>query len=40
VRANVRTPFEVVGDLYAQAGSNEVGGARLLEMMEEFDLPT
>ena len=38
VRANVRTPFEVVGDLYAQAGSNEVGGARLLEMMEEFDL--
>jgi N-methylhydantoinase B len=39
VRANVRTPFEVVGDLYAQAGSNEVGGARLLEMMEEFDLP-
>ncbi len=39
VRANVRTPFEVVGDLYAQAGSNDVGGARLLEMMEEFDLP-
>jgi N-methylhydantoinase B len=39
VRANVRAPFEVVGDLYAQAGSNEVGGARLLEMMEEFDLP-
>ena len=39
VRANVRTPFEVVGDLYAQAGSNEVGGMRLLEMMEEFDLP-
>ena len=38
VRANVRTPFEVVGDLYAQAGSNEVGGARLLEMMDEFDL--
>jgi N-methylhydantoinase B len=38
VRANVRAPFEVVGDLYAQAGSNEVGGARLREMMEEFDL--
>ena len=38
VRANVRTPFEVVGDLYAQAGSNEVGGERLLEMMNEFDL--
>jgi N-methylhydantoinase B len=38
VRANVRTPFEVVGDLYAQAGSNDVGGARLVEMVEEFDL--
>src|SRR3712207_2563432 len=38
IRANVRTPFEVVGDLYAQAGSNDVGGAWLLEMIEEFDL--
>src|ERR671911_722435 len=38
IRANVRTPFEVVGDLYAQAGSNDVGGARLTEMLEEFDL--
>jgi N-methylhydantoinase B len=38
IRANVRAPFEVVGDLYAQAGSNAVGGARLLEMIEEFDL--
>jgi N-methylhydantoinase B len=38
VRANVRAPFEVVGDLYAQAGSNDVGGERLVEMIEEFDL--
>ena len=38
IRANVRAPFEVVGDLYAQAGSNDVGGARLLEMIEGFDL--
>jgi N-methylhydantoinase B len=38
IRANVRAPFEVVGDLYAQASSNDVGGARLLEMIEEFDL--
>ena len=38
LRANVRTPFEVVGDLYAQAGSNDVGGARLIEMLEEFGL--
>jgi N-methylhydantoinase B len=38
IRANVRAPFEVVGDLYAQAGSNDVGGERLVEMIEEFDL--
>jgi N-methylhydantoinase B len=38
IRANVRAPFEVVGDLYAQAGSNDVGGSRLIEMIEEFDL--
>jgi N-methylhydantoinase B len=38
IRANVRAPFEVIGDLYAQAGSNDVGGARLVEMIEEFGL--
>jgi N-methylhydantoinase B len=38
IRANVRAPFEVVGDLYAQAGSNDVGGERLVEMIEEFEL--
>ncbi len=38
IRANVRAPFEVVGDLYAQAGANDVGGARLIEMIEEFGL--
>jgi N-methylhydantoinase B len=38
VRANVRAPFEVEGDLYAQAGSNDLGGARLLDMIDEFDL--
>jgi N-methylhydantoinase B len=38
IRANVRAPFEVVGDLYAQAGSNDVGGARLVETIEEFNL--
>ena len=38
IRANVRAPFEVVGDLYAQAGGNDVGGARLVEMIEEFGL--
>ena len=38
IRANVRAPFEVIGDLYAQAASNDVGGARLVEMVEEFGL--
>ena len=36
VRANVRQPDEVVGDLYAQTACNDVGGRALLEMMEEF----
>jgi N-methylhydantoinase B len=38
VRANVRQPDEVVGDLYAQTACNDAGGRALLEMMEEFDL--
>src|SRR5918911_1587162 len=38
VRGNVRTPREVEGDLYAMAGCNDVGGAQLLEFMQEFDL--
>ncbi len=38
VRANVRTPDETVGDLYAQTTSNEVGARALLEFMDEFDL--
>ena len=36
--ANVRTPREVEGDLYAMASCNDVGGAQLLEFMREFDL--
>ncbi|MCR9197094.1 MAG: hydantoinase B/oxoprolinase family protein [Planctomycetaceae bacterium] len=40
IRANVRTPDETVGDLYAQASSNAVGGRSLLEMMDEFGLET
>ena len=40
IRANVRTPDETVGDLYAQAASNAVGARSLLQMMEEFDLET
>lgn len=40
IRANVRTPDETVGDLYAQASSNAVGARSLLQMMDEFDLET
>jgi N-methylhydantoinase B len=38
IRANVRTPEETVGDLYAQASSNEVGARSLLHLMREFRL--
>jgi N-methylhydantoinase B len=38
LKANVRTPREVEGDLYAMASCNDVGGNQLLEFMREFDL--
>jgi len=38
IRANVRQPDEVVGDLYAQTACNDTGGRELLEMMDEFGL--
>ena len=38
VRANVRNPVEVEGDLYSLAACNEVGGRRLMDMMTEFGL--
>ena len=38
VRANVREPVQVEGDLYSLAACNETGSRRLLEMMGEFDL--
>jgi N-methylhydantoinase B len=40
LRANVRTPEETVGDLYAQASSNAVGARSLLQFMAEFGLET
>lgn len=40
LRANVRTPEETVGDLYAQAAANAVGGRGLLAFMDEFGLET
>lgn len=38
VRANVREPVQVVGDIYALIACNETGGRRLVEMMREFHL--
>jgi N-methylhydantoinase B len=38
VRANVRTPDETMGDIYAQVAGNRVGARSLLRLMDEFDL--
>lgn len=38
VRANVRTPKETTGDLYAQASANEVGAISLVKLLREFSL--
>lgn len=40
IRANVRTPDETIGDLYAQASSNAVGARELQLFMTEFALDT
>ncbi len=36
LRANVRASDQVVGDIHAQAASNDVGGERLIDFMREF----
>ena len=38
LRANVREPDQVVGDLYAQQAGNDVGAAKLIATMEEYDI--
>ncbi|MDR7481997.1 MAG: hydantoinase B/oxoprolinase family protein [Armatimonadota bacterium] len=38
VRANVRLPDEVIGDLHAQAACNDTGARALVELMDEFGL--
>ena len=38
VRANVRAPEQVIGDLMANVTCNEVGSRRLLEFMDEYRL--
>ena len=39
IRANVRVPDQVIGDIHAQEVGNQVGARKLIEMLEEFDLP-
>jgi N-methylhydantoinase B len=38
VRANVREPLQVEGDIYACAACNDAGSRRLIEMMDEFEI--
>jgi len=38
VRANVREPDQVIGDIHGLAASNETGRRRLLDMLAEFGL--
>ena len=38
VRANVRTPGETIGDLYAQAAANDVGARSLLRCLDDLGL--
>ena len=38
LRANVRMPEQVLGDIEAMVGANEIGAARLLALMREYGL--
>jgi N-methylhydantoinase B len=38
IAANVREPIQVLGDIYSLISSNEIGGRRLSDMMDEFEL--
>src|ERR671934_1661081 len=38
VRANVREPLQVEGDIYAAAACNDEGSRRLVGMMDEFEI--
>src|SRR5499427_4418170 len=38
VRANVREPLQVEGDIYATAACNDEGSRRLIDMMDEFEI--
>ncbi len=39
IRANVRVPDQVIGDIYAQEVGNRVGARKLIEMLDEYDFP-
>src|SRR6266853_5370443 len=38
LRANVREPLQVEGDIYATVACNDAGSRRLIEMMREFEI--
>jgi N-methylhydantoinase B len=38
IRANVREPVQVIGDVYALIACNDIGSRRLVSMMREFHL--
>lgn len=40
IRHNVRSPELVIGDIMAQLSCNEIGGRRLVQLMDEFGLET
>jgi N-methylhydantoinase B/oxoprolinase/acetone carboxylase alpha subunit len=39
IRANVRTPYEVEGDILSYVSANEASGNKLLDMIAEYRLP-
>jgi N-methylhydantoinase B len=40
IRANVRTPDQTMGDIWAQASANELMERRVTALMEDYGLPT
>lgn len=38
IRANVRVPDQVIGDIYAQQVGNNVGAEKLIELLDEYNL--
>jgi len=38
IRANVRVPDQVIGDIYAQQVGNNVGAKKLIELLDEYNL--